>query len=425
MVAAAVLAALVEIVLDVRVSTLLQSAYRLQLSIPMIAFTNPDLIDLRAVRTFGLNAKEGDSPIGFFGTGLKYAIAVLLRTGHAITLYRGLDKHTFSTRQIDSRGKGFALAFMDDMELPFTLELGKAWQVWQAYRELHSNALDEKGSTHQCASFEPTEGRTSIVVSGPEIETTHAQRDAIFLSSAPIHVAEAVQIHPGRSNHGYYRGIRVRDLKAPSLFTYNLTHLLNGLTEDRTLKSESDLDYYVAHALVKSEDEAFLEAVITAPKGTFEHDLLCYASSASEAFFRVYSRVRLSGRITELTAFANTLYLRVRKTLPLPPAIKLSRMQEKQLHRAVEFCVAAGWSIRDYPIEVIPHAHGGLLALAEDGKIILTERLFDQGVKPIVSALLEEWTHLKLGLQDETRALQTHLFDQLVSAKQEMLQEVL
>lgn len=425
MVGAASLARLLEIVLDADPTTLLQSAYRLPLSLLMIAFTNPGLIDLRAVRTFGLNAKEGDSPIGFFGTGLKYAISVLLRTGHTITLYRGLEAHRFSTRQIDSRGKGFALAFMDDAELPFTLELGKAWQVWQAYRELHSNALDEKGSTHQCAAFLPTEGRTSIVVAGPEIEAVHAARDTIFLSTPPLHAADSVQIHPGRSSHGYYRGIRVRDLKAPSLFTYNLTHLLSGLTEDRTLKSETDLDYYVGLAIAKSEDAALIEAAITAPRGTFEHDLACYAGDASETFFKVYSQVRSSGRLMELTAMANSLYLRVKKTLPLPPAIKMSRMQEKQLHRAVEFCVAAGWSVRDYPIEVIPHAHGGLLALAEDGKIILTERLFDQGVKPLVSALLEEWTHLKLGLQDETRALQTHLFDQLVSAKQEVLQEVL
>lgn len=391
----------------------------------MIAFTNPGLIDLRAVRTFGLNAKEGDSPIGFFGTGLKYAIAVLLRTGHSITLYRGLDKHVFSTRQIDSRGKGFALAFMDEQELPFTLELGKAWQVWQAYRELHSNALDEKGSTHQCAAFMPTEGRTSIVVVGDEIEAAHAARDAIFLSTPPMHVCDGVQIHAGRSHHAYYRGIRVRDLKAPSLFTYNLTSLLGGLTEDRTLKSETDLDFYVASAIVRSDDEALIEAAITAPQDTFEHHLACYPFSASDAFFRVYSRVRGAGRMTELSALANQLYLRIKKTLPLPAPIKLSRMQEKQLQRAVEFCIAAGWSVRDYPIEVIPHAHGGLLALAEDGKIVLTERLFDQGVKPLVSALLEEWTHLKLGLRDETRALQTHLFDQLVSAKQEVLQEVL
>ncbi len=391
----------------------------------MIVFSTPGLIDLRAVRTFGLHAKVNDNPHGFFGTGLKHALAILLRTGHEVTLYRGLEAYPFTTRQVDSRGKGFALAYMGDTELPFTLELGKTWEVWQAYRELHSNTLDEKGSTHQCASFGPTAERTTITVKGEGIETAHAVRDAIFLSSAPLHVADSIQIHSGRSSYGYYRGVRVRDLKAPSLFTYNLTNLLSGLTEDRTLKSETDLDFYATRAICASEDETLIEAAITAPQGTFEHDLACYASEASEAFFRVYARVRSAGRMVELTALANQLYLRLKKTLPLPPAIQLSRMQEKQLHRAVEFCVAAGWSVRDYPIEVIPHAHGGLLALAEDGKIVLTERLFDQGVKPLVSVLLEEWTHLKLGLRDETRALQTHLFDQLVSTKQELLGEVL
>ena len=47
----------------------------------MIVFENPGEIDIRSISTFGVSVKEGDNPIGFFGTGLKYAIVVLLRTG--------------------------------------------------------------------------------------------------------------------------------------------------------------------------------------------------------------------------------------------------------------------------------------------------------------------------------------------------------
>jgi len=45
----------------------------------MITFENDGEIDLRAISQFGINVKTGDSPIGFFGTGLKYALAVLMR----------------------------------------------------------------------------------------------------------------------------------------------------------------------------------------------------------------------------------------------------------------------------------------------------------------------------------------------------------
>jgi hypothetical protein len=59
--------------------------------------TNAGLIPMEAVTTMGVSAKEGENPIGFFGTGLKYAIASLLRTSHKITIWRGLDRYDFAT----------------------------------------------------------------------------------------------------------------------------------------------------------------------------------------------------------------------------------------------------------------------------------------------------------------------------------------
>src|ERR1700733_12022356 len=47
----------------------------------MIVFENYGEIEIDAITTFGVSVKEGPNPIGFFGTGLKYAVAVLLRHG--------------------------------------------------------------------------------------------------------------------------------------------------------------------------------------------------------------------------------------------------------------------------------------------------------------------------------------------------------
>ena len=46
-----------------------------------IIFTNQGEIDIRAVTTFGVSVKNDNSAIGMFGTGLKYAIAIILRHG--------------------------------------------------------------------------------------------------------------------------------------------------------------------------------------------------------------------------------------------------------------------------------------------------------------------------------------------------------
>src|SRR3954471_10625130 len=45
-----------------------------------VVFETKGKLDLRSLTVFGLNAKPTTtSPIGFFGTGLKYAVAVLSR----------------------------------------------------------------------------------------------------------------------------------------------------------------------------------------------------------------------------------------------------------------------------------------------------------------------------------------------------------
>ena len=47
---------------------------------PAVVHVTKGKLDLRSLSTFGLNAKPNTTnPIGYFGTGMKYAIAVLLR----------------------------------------------------------------------------------------------------------------------------------------------------------------------------------------------------------------------------------------------------------------------------------------------------------------------------------------------------------
>lgn len=57
----------------------------------VVQFRTPGLIPLEAFDTMGISAKVGDHPIGRFGTGLKYAVAVILREGGIIRLFRPGD----------------------------------------------------------------------------------------------------------------------------------------------------------------------------------------------------------------------------------------------------------------------------------------------------------------------------------------------
>src|SRR5690606_17354524 len=112
----------------------------------MLIFSNPGLIDETAITTIAVNAKTGNNPIGVFGTGLKYAIAIILRLGGRVTIYRGLKKLEFGIKTKTIRGKEFDIITMNGRQLGFTTHLGHHWQPWMAYRELWSNARDEEGT---------------------------------------------------------------------------------------------------------------------------------------------------------------------------------------------------------------------------------------------------------------------------------------
>lgn len=387
----------------------------------MVLFTNPGLIDLRVIKAFGVNIKPlTDSPLGFFGTGAKYAIAVLLRTGHKVTLYRGTETYRFGVKRVDIRGKAFDFVTLigpaGEEELPYSLELGKMWEPWQAYRELHSNALDEGGDTTYGTFYDPhlNEDKTTFAVEGDGIEKAYTERATIFLSTKAIAGTPGIEAHPGPSDYVFYRGVRVGALQHPSLFTYNLTRHTD-LTEDRTIRNVYDLYMKVSEVIAGSPNADFVRRAITAPGENLECAMHAYTNPPSPTFLSVYADVRKSGGMLELSPVANAIWKSVKGESPLPDPIKLNPIQRQQLDRAIAFCLKAGWEVTAYPIVVIPHAPGNLLGLAEAGRIIVTLAAFDGGVKTIACTLYEEYLHLKLKFTDESRALQNHLFNQVIT----------
>ena len=104
----------------------------------MIVFENEGEIDPRLVMLIGVNVKESASAIGFFGTGLKYAVACLTRWGEEICIQSGTAEFTFSVEDTEIRGRNFGIIHMcskiDRAALGFTTELGKRWEPWMVYR---------------------------------------------------------------------------------------------------------------------------------------------------------------------------------------------------------------------------------------------------------------------------------------------------
>lgn len=206
-----------------------------------VLILNKGLLNVDDALIFGASVKESDSPIGMFGTGLKYAIAVILRYDQEITIYSGTQKHHFTKQKHSIRGKEFDVVYRNGEKLDFTTELGKNWELWAAYRELYCNALDEEdgqAEEYLGEGGEPyiSDNITGILVRGKEFLDIHNRRNEYFLfDRTPLtYCPEMVEIYWGKIKKLYFRGVQVSSNFGSCCYTYNILANIE-LTEDNTI----------------------------------------------------------------------------------------------------------------------------------------------------------------------------------------------
>lgn len=380
-----------------------------------VSFQSPGLIDPLCITTIGVSVKEHENPIGFFGTGLKYAIAIVLRNGGEVTIWRGLDPLRFGTKAVAVRGKSVDVVTMNGQELGFTTDLGKHWKVWQAFREIHCNTLDEKGESSFGAKA-PTADTTTVHVMLREFAECFSNIGDYILQTKPIYGGPIVAFHPGPTSGVFYRTIRVADgiCDKPFYFTPNMLERVE-LTEDRTAKDAWNLYHHIARAVLTSNDERFIERWLTCAEGYAEHsfDLDWPSIQGSDAFLAVVARVMVdTSRPLNLTA-AKVLG-RCQKA-PEPVYADLMRSEEAMLKKAIGFCHALNYPVDEFRISVVESLGNGILGKAdtEQRQIFLARRALQMGDLTCSATLIEEWAHIKHGYKDCSRDMQNWLFEQL------------
>ena len=247
-------------------------------------FITPGELPLSAFNRFGVNHKpNSDNPIGYFGTGIKYGVAIVLRCGGRVHLRTDKGHYEFYAKEEDFRGKSFdgvrmrrrnhLLSKWAYDKLPFTTELGKNWQLWQAYREMVSNTFDEGGYvTGDIVGHmgeDPTQGRwipgTSVItVEMPnslfdvyreeEQLKVHLPRDADMVE-LPIFENVHLEVFDTPSTCLYYKGIRVYDFPVgvEAQLTYNLKEGV-VLSEDRSVRNQYQVLDWIVQALDQLPD---------------------------------------------------------------------------------------------------------------------------------------------------------------------------
>lgn len=278
--------------------------------------------DIRAVTVTGLSAKLPGkaNPIGKFGTGLKYAIAVLLREGLGVTIVTPTTRYKFVPNAIEFRGQqaeGILMrAWATDkvarpkrQELGFTTHYGSNWELWMAFRELHSNTLDEGGFTQMFNNVPEEHLRVSegcaIIVEGEAYESEFYNRHKTFLEAGPSTVLETANIKIYELPHEdyvaeykYYRGLRAGKAEGENkmfLFIYDV------MTECYLSEERQVNDFYwnwaVANAIAQCDNEDLIRRVLEAEDDFWESQIQFQeVMKPSETFMRVAATAKVKAR---------------------------------------------------------------------------------------------------------------------------------
>ena len=385
----------------------------------MIIFRNPGLIDLDAALTMGVSVKDGNSPIGYFGTGFKFAVATILRNGGSVTLWRGKDMHHFSVENATIRGEQFDLVTMDGKRLGFTTQLGRNWEPWMAFRELASNCRDEGGDYFFSRSAGPVcdshaDGHTTIIVDG--LDDVWPDRYSIMLESEPVAVNDTFEIHDGASLYVFYRGVRIFKSPRPLAYTYNITETIN-ITEDRSAKSWFEVELKLERGIGALTDQALLRRILTCGELYQEHHLDVPAyGHPGEAFGEAARAIAMGPENATSANPAAVRHARASAIDAMKPGdgMTLSPVHIQMLQRAKWMLVHGGFEIDDFPViccdTLGPNIHG----LAKDGKIFLAASAFDKGTRELAATIFEEYAHIKSGQSDCTRGFQNWFIDRIL-----------
>jgi len=390
----------------------------------MVVFENPGILDVPNAMIFGISAKQDDTAIGYFGTGLKYAVAVCLREGLSVSIVSNGNNYVFGTKSIVFRGKIFDAVTLNGNELSFTTELGKNWQLWMAYREFYCNALDESGHVHQNPAHITTNNSTYVRVKGNAFDEVHYSRDTFILNTEPLAETSKLDIHPKRSNALFYKKIKVHESIKPFAYTYNFKCNVD-LTEDRTAAKPYSMEWDMRSAICKLHDEGLLEAIFTVGPNYKEHDMdFANEYDVTDEFMTVARRLN-KNFAANLNPSIRRLVNKWSKDDWTVDLFTPTTQQQKVVDKAVAFLKRAGYDVDKYPILFKKHLGDRILAMMHEKTIYISERAISQGTKQLASTLYEEYVHAETSLEDETYELQTYLFDRVISLHEELLGEVL
>lgn len=431
-----------------------------------ILIQNDGEIETNSFELIGASTKRGESgKIGFFGSGLKYSIAYMMRQGIDFKVFSGEQELLFSTVPEQLKSQSFDRICINGKPTSYTVTMGPTWKEdWFVLREIYCNAIDEGSCTlvKETEIVQPSEGKTRVYIQLTDsLQGVVNEWDKYFIDErVPIFTAkdiytcylgtddgtngiQDVSVYHKTDGILYRRGVRVAK-QTHRLYDYALTHV--DINEDRTAKHQSALDYGFCDMACKMSDENWLVSILRTASNDLpcdEYNGICSFSGMvkvsdkwvdfSERYLLVVDEI--AGRYAEEIANSKKEVLKlpsafarkIKQDIPEIKILGLGSMIGGKFSEEVEQTPKMKFLLKEvinslaemkyevpFDISVVNFEDVDTLGMADlkERKILIASQTFDMGRREIALVLMEESEHIRSHKGDETRSFQTHIFSQ-------------
>jgi hypothetical protein len=234
-------------------------------------------IEMDSFMILGGSTKRDDKDkIGRFGSGLKYAIATLLRMDVEFTIFSGKLTIPFKKKTKRFRDKHFDMILINGKETNFSTDMGPDWSYYESIREIYSNAKDEGITAFETTDgFYGIEGQTSIY-----IKMDDGVKDLIdnFEYYFSFYRNDIINEYPDSDDLSYkYRGVKVfkskghliiykdgfrvhENKRKKSLFNYDIPSVI--INESREISSFYLVEWDIASLLGMHPNDEMMEMIV-------------------------------------------------------------------------------------------------------------------------------------------------------------------
>lgn len=432
-----------------------------------ILIQNDGEIETNSFELIGASTKRGETgKIGFFGSGLKYSIAYMMRNGIDFRVFSGEQELKFTTMPERLKEQSFDRICINGKPTSYTVTMGPTWKEdWFVLREIYCNALDESSCqlVKSTETVQSSSGKTRIYIELTEkLQTVIDNWDRYFSDErTPLFVAEKVYtsnfgqddgsggtryqpVKVYNKKHGviYRRGINVFE-KSKLIYDYELEFV--NINEDRTARNANFLDYILVDMIGQMPNEEWVKSILRTGQ---EESCTEYLSMSWNEPDQPYSErwvqfskdnmlvvKEISGRYAdEISRTKKEVFLlpshfarHMKKKLPSVAIVGMGTVIGDNYFTEIDKTPKMDYLLKEviaslkemkyevnYDISVADFESDEILGQADikEKKIYIAAKTFDMGRREIAMTLMEENEHIASQKHDETRAFQTHIFSQ-------------